>query len=237
MYVYNASRHQNGPSGRFAQSADPASQGRTARAAMRVLLADDHDMVRETISAYLLAAGDVDVVTVADYEAAIDALTAGPDFDLVLLDYNMPGMNGLDGLQRCRRRFPDQCIAILSGSAPARIAQEAVDSGASGFLPKTLGAKSLLNAIRFMVSGETYLPVSMLQNAVEEAQHPARAQFSQREIDVLGGLCRGLSNKEIARELELQEVTIKLHVRTVCKKTGAKNRTQAALYGKELGLF
>ncbi|QBF30832.1 response regulator transcription factor [Thalassococcus sp. S3] len=204
---------------------------------MRILIADDHEMVRDTIAAFLTSEGDTEVVAVADHDAAMTALSNEGEFDLVLLDFNMPGMNGLDGLQRSLSQFPQQAFAILSGTAPNRIAREAVDAGAIGFVPKTLGAKSLLNAIRFMASGETYIPASLLREEASKSQHPLEKQLSRREVEVLEGLCRGLSNKEIARDLDLQEVTIKLHVRTLCKKMNAKNRTQAAMLAKEAGLF
>ncbi len=209
----------------------------TGDLSMRVLIADDHEMVRDTIAAFLSSEGDVEVVAVSDHSAAMAALDEMRRFDLVLLDFNMPGMNGLDGLQRSLQKYPNQNFAILSGTAPNSIAQEAVEIGACGFVPKTLGAKSLLNAIRFMASGEVYIPAALMREEAAREPHPLEKSLSSRELQVLDGLCRGQSNKEIARELDLQEVTIKLHVRTLCRKLDAKNRTQAAMIAKEAGLF
>lgn len=203
--------------------------------AMRILLADDHGMVRDTISAYLETEGRAAVIAVADYMEAMKSLSAKGPFDLVLLDFNMPGMNGLDSLSDAIKAFPDQPFAILSGTAPNKIAQQAVEMGAIGFLPKTMGAKSLVNAVRFMVAGETFVPASVLADDATDVETAFTKQLSQRERQVLSGLCRGWSNKEIARELDLQEVTIKLHVRTLCKKLNAKNRTQAALIAQGAG--
>ncbi|MEM6564987.1 MAG: response regulator transcription factor [Pseudomonadota bacterium] len=202
---------------------------------MRILLADDHEMVRDTISAYLEMEGRAAVIAVPDYQSAMKAIETKGPFDLVLLDFSMPGMNGLDGLINAIKANPDQPFAILSGTAPNRIAQEAVENGAIGFIPKTMGAKSLVNAVKFMVAGETFIPASVLSDAGEAEETAFTKQLSQREREVLSGLCRGRSNKEIARELDLQEVTIKLHVRTLCKKLNAKNRTQAALIAKDAG--
>ena len=203
---------------------------------MRILIADDHDLVRDTIAAFLSAEAGVEAETVSDLEAALER--AGPEarWDLILLDYGMPGMDGLDGLDRMLAAVGDVPVAIMSGTATRQVAEDALGRGAIGFLPKTLGAKSLVNAVRFMAAGERYVPVSFLQ-----ATDPATAQapggpLSQRERQVLDGLVRGLSNKEIARELDLQEVTIKLHVKTLCRKLGAKNRTQAALAARDAGL-
>ena len=88
-----------------------------------------------------------------------------------------------------------------------------------------------------MAMGEKYVPLDFLNAVEEEADIPLAKQLSERELQVLGGLCQGLSNKEIARELDLQEVTIKLHVKTLCRKIEAKNRTHAAMIAKEAGLF
>ncbi len=203
--------------------------------AMRILLADDHGMVRDTISAYLESEGRAAVIAVADYMEAMKSLSSKGPFDLVLLDFNMPGMNGLDSLADAIKAFPDQPFAILSGTAPNKIAQQAVEMGAIGFLPKTMGAKSLVNAVRFMIAGETFVPASVLADDAADEETAFTKQLSQRERQVLSGLCRGWSNKEIARELDLQEVTIKLHVRTLCKKLNAKNRTQAALIAQSAG--
>ncbi|MEL6121260.1 MAG: response regulator transcription factor [Pseudomonadota bacterium] len=202
---------------------------------MRILLADDHEMVRDTIAAYLETEGRAAVVSVEDYASAMKALAAKSPFDLVLLDFNMPGMNGLDGLAAAKQKHPDQAFAILSGTAPNRVAHEAVDMGAIGYLPKTMGAKSLVNAVRFMIAGETFVPASVMADKGETEETAFSKQLSQRERQVLQGLCQGRSNKEIARDLDLQEVTIKLHVRTLCKKLNAKNRTHAAMIAKDAG--
>ncbi len=204
---------------------------------MRILLADDHDMVRETISAYLRSEGGAEVTLATDLPGAMDLIAAEGPFDLVLLDYQMPGMYGLEGLATALAANGGKGVAILSGSAPANTAKAALDAGAIGFIPKTMGAQSLLNAVRFMSAGEIYAPVELMRADDAAPAHPLAERLSPRELEVLNGLCRGLSNKEIARELDLQEVTIKLHVRTLCKKLDAKNRTQAALTAKETGRF
>ncbi|MBI1494525.1 response regulator transcription factor [Halocynthiibacter styelae] len=200
---------------------------------MRILIADDHEMVRDSISAYLETEGRAAVITAPDYMSSMKVLTNKGPFDLVLLDFNMPGMNGLDGLKDAIKQHPGQSFAILSGTAPNRIAQDALEAGAVGYIPKTMGAKSLMNAVRFMVAGETYVPHNVMADIGETAETEFTKQLSQRERQVLRGLCQGHSNKEIARDLNLQEVTIKLHVRTLCKKLNAKNRTQAALIAKD----
>ncbi|MEM9550570.1 MAG: response regulator transcription factor [Pseudomonadota bacterium] len=203
---------------------------------MKVLIADDHDLVRDTLSAFMENEPDIQVTAVGDLEAACEAARETL-FDLILLDYSMPGMNGLEGLSKAKDAGDGRPVAIMSGIAPKAIAQEALDAGAIGFLPKTMGAKSLVNAVRFMAAGETFVPVKFMTEPEPEPENAIAKGLSQRELEVLSGLCRGLSNKEIARELDLQEVTIKLHVKTTCRKLDAKNRTQAAMIAKEAGLF
>ena len=234
LHVYENSARPSGSACAGALSLDQSKRTRQA-SAMRILLADDHGMVRDAMSAYLETEGGAAVVTVEDYGQAMKALDSKGPFDLVLLDFSMPGMNGLDGLSDAIKAYPDQPFAILSGTAPNRIAQEAVERGAIGYLPKSMTAKSLVNAVRFMIAGETFVPASVLADSGEAPETAFIKQLSTRERQVLGGLCRGRSNKEIARELDLQEVTIKLHVRNLCKKLNAKNRTQAALIAKDAG--
>ncbi|MEM6564335.1 MAG: response regulator transcription factor [Pseudomonadota bacterium] len=204
---------------------------------MRVLLADDHDLVLETIASFLKTEGGFDVETCGSLEDACQKIGNDIAYDLVLLDYTMPGMNGLEGMKKAIEVSFGRPVALMSGTASKSIAQDAIDAGAIGFLPKTMAAKSMVNAVKFMAMGETYVPLDFMNAVEEETDVPMAKQLSERELQVLGGLCKGLSNKEIARDLGLQEVTIKLHVKTLCRKIEAKNRTHAAMLAKEAGLF
>lgn len=203
---------------------------------MRILLADDHDLVLETLGAFLTNAGEFDVDTCGSLDAACEKISTGARYDLVLLDYSMPGMNGLEGLAKALDLSAGRPVAVMSGTADKTVAQSAIDAGAIGFLPKTMAAKSLINAIRFMVMGETYVPVDFIIAEAADVEPPLSKLLTKREMQVLQGLTKGLSNKELARELDLQEVTIKLHVKTLCRKLDAKNRTHAAMLGKEAGI-
>ncbi len=204
---------------------------------MRILLVDDQELVRDTIAAFLRKEEDIEVAVASDFPSSVEvALKNGP-FDLVLLDYMMPGMNGLAGLAAMKKLQGTKPVAILSGTAPRSVAEQALAEGAAGFLPKTMSTKSLMAAIRFMAAGEIYAPISMMTERDQQQTTVAGAQLTPREMDVLNLLCRGLANKEIARELELQEVTVKLHIKTLYRKIDAKNRTHAAMIAKQAGIF
>lgn len=204
---------------------------------MKVLIADDHVLVRDTIAAFVETSGDITADTAVNLTEAIDCIRANGAYDLVLLDYRMPGMSGLAGLDQALEENGSGSVALISGNASSDVAKQAVEAGAIGFLPKTMGAKSLVNAIRFMAAGETFVPMEVLQADDAAQVHPLAKLLSAREMDVLKGLCQGQSNKEIARELGVQEVTVKLHVKTLCRKLEARNRTQAAMIAKDAGLM
>ncbi|TCL08100.1 LuxR family two component transcriptional regulator [Shimia isoporae] len=203
---------------------------------MLILIADDHDLLRDTLVAFVQGAGGIEVRTAHDLESAITRVRAQGPFDLVLLDYNMPGMNRLEGMKRVMAEPNAPCVALISGEAPRAVVQEAIEAGASGFVPKTMPAKSLVNAIRFMAAGEKFVPLDLLTGA-EHSTHPIAKKLTRRELQVLEGLADGKSNKEIARDLDLSEPTIKLHVKNLYRKIGAANRTQAALLAREAKLF
>jgi two-component system, NarL family, nitrate/nitrite response regulator NarL len=199
---------------------------------MRILLADDHDLVREAIAAFLKSEGGADVTMVGTLDEAIETTQKHGSFDLVLLDYNMPGMNGLEGLRKMITANESRPVAILSGTTSRELAEEAISAGAAGYVPKTLASKSMISAARFMVAGEIFAPF----NFMRQRDDAASDLLTDREFDVLRGICRGQSNKEIARDLNLHEATVKLHAKTLCRKLAAKNRTHAAMIARDRNL-
>ncbi len=197
----------------------------------KLLLADDHDLVRETLADYLHKQGGFLVTLASGFEEACTLYQSQGPFDLVLLDYSMPGMDALSGLERMKE-LAECPVAMLSGTAPPEIARRALKEGAAGFLPKTLTPLDMVAAVRDMLAGEIYLPLEFLTKPGKE-QH--EIHLTPRETDVLRGISEGKSNKEIARDLDIQEVTVKLHLKTLSRKLGARNRTHAAMLARDHG--
>ncbi len=200
---------------------------------MRFLVADDHDLVRESIGAILSRAEGNQVELAASLEDAIRLVSTCEPFDVIFLDYDMPGMNGLEGLRQMLDVANDVPVALMSGVASPDVAKRALQVGAAGFIPKTLSTQSLIRAANFMAEGEVFAPTDFIINASDTSDN----LLSKRETEVLRGICEGKSNKEIARDLDLQEVTIKLHVKTLSRKLDARNRTHAAMIARDRALL
>ncbi len=199
---------------------------------MRLLIADDHDLVREMLAAFLGTDPGVSVDTASTFCEAI-GMARRRGYDAVLLDYNMPGMDGLSGLARMIALRPAHRVALLSGAAGDGVVRRALEAGAAGYLPKTLAPADLAAAVREIAAGGTFVPPS---GAGSAATRPPEDRLSRREHEVLERLTLGRSNKEIARDLDLAEPTVKLHVKTLYRKIGAANRTQAAMIARDRGL-
>ncbi len=223
---------------------------------MKLLLADDHNLFRDALVEYINRAEPDSIIMLArDLHEAMEILQDKPDLDLVLLDLNMPGMNGLQGLDKLHKAHPDIPVALLSGVAEEYEVENALTKGAVGYFPKTLSGKALLQGIKQIMEGSSYIardhntgkimpsypdggfrrekpPVTIRPGASANDDF----KLTPREKEVLDFLLRGESNKEIARALDLQVVTVKLHVRGICRNLGARNRTQAALIAREKGL-
>jgi DNA-binding NarL/FixJ family response regulator len=208
---------------------------------MIALIADDHDLFIDLLSTHIARNWpNATVYTASTLDAALEQIEQHPDIDIALLDIVMPGMDGLEGLKRVKRRRPELTTALLSGNASKAVVEEGLQLGAAGFVPKTISGNALIQAIGLMRSGEVYVPYALMSARSEVAETPepeGDAVLSQREKQVLDGLWRGLSNKEIARELDLQEVTVKLHLRRLYRRFDCRNRTEALRIGLERGLL
>lgn len=194
---------------------------------LRVLIVDDHQLVAEVLATHLKVLGRITADVACTLGMAKEMIEATGGYDVVLLDLWMPGAEGLKGLEMMLAANNGKPVALVSGNLPAATVREAMRLGAASCIPKTLPAKSLINALRFIATGESFLPISTAEVPAEEDR--LKRVLSERERSVLEGLRLGHTNKEIGRNLNLSEVTIKMHVRAICGKLDAKNRTQAAL--------
>ena len=203
---------------------------------IRILVADDHEMILDIARMYLDQQGDMSVVTVMDLDAALAAFRDEGPFDIVLLDYQMPGMDGLNGLVKMVSLAEDRPVAIITGNPTRNLMKQALDAGAAGIISKSLPIRSLANSIRFIHSGETYMPLHLMQED-QSSKSTDAGPLSAREMTVLGYLGEGRKNKEIAMSLGLSEGTVKMHVMSICKKLEATNRTQSVIIARDIGLL
>lgn len=207
---------------------------------MRALIADDHPLYLDAASTHFERYfKDSQVVLARSLPCALAAMETGGKFDLVLLDYFMPGMNGGAGVRLAVEAAGDAPVAVMSGHANPEDVAACVGAGAKGFLPKTMDAPMFSAAVNMILIGGTYVPAEY----VGASAAPALARMaveardlSQREVEVLEMIVDGASNKEIARRLDIQEVTVKLHAHRIFNKLGVKNRAQAAVRALEANL-
>jgi two-component system, NarL family, nitrate/nitrite response regulator NarL len=204
---------------------------------LRILLADDHplfaDALRTLIERHIEGS---ELTVVADLDAAHRALAAGRHHDLAILDLHMPGASGFEGVRRTLARFPQTPVVVISGAAaPADVAR-ALELGARGFLPKTMPPAVLAAALQVIAAGGTYVPTEYAATGAERRAPEPIAGLTRRESEVLTLLVRGKSNKEIGRALDLQEITVKLHVRNIFRKLKVRNRVEAVHAAARLGL-
>lgn len=208
---------------------------------MRILLADDHDLVRDTIEEFLKRLDqDLTVLHAATLPQALEQARKADDLDLVLLDLRMPGMNGLAGLKTMQAARPGVPIVVLSGETQPDTIRSALQAGAAGFLPKTMRGTAMLTALRLVLAGERYIPDIMLADpAAGSPEAPGSdavlAAITPREREVMGLLVQGLPNKEIGRRLNIEVVTVALHLRSIYRKLGVTSRTQAVRMALQQG--
>lgn len=195
-----------------------------------VLIADDHSLLRDTLVHYLAKDTDLVVDAVGSFDEALTRVIGQGRQDVVLLDVVMPGMAGLESVAQMLAANAGGAVMLMSGQTPHGLIEAAMRAGARGFIPKSLPARTVREAIRQVIGGRIYLPPDLLSDA-PRAMPPGLGHLTPQEGRVLRHLCEGRSNKEIARAMDLTEVTIKTHMRAICTKLDARNRTHAALIG------
>jgi len=203
---------------------------------IKVLLVDDHQVVRRGLRTFLEVQDDIEVVgEAADGAEGVErAEELKPD--IVLMDVKMPGMDGIDALRRLRELDNPARVLIVTSFTEQRTVVPALRAGAAGYVYKDVDPPALAAAIRAVHAGHVLLHPDVARLLADGDRRPAEVRLTARERDVLAAIARGRANREIARLLGLSEKTVKTHVSAILTKLGVQDRTQAALYAVRTGM-
>lgn len=205
---------------------------------MKILVVDDHALVREGLRQVLKGLDEaVEVLEAPHCARAFELADQHPDLDLVLLDYHLPDLNGLDALQIFGKEHPELPIIMLSGSVNPQIMRQVMAKGAAAFLTKSGLSHELLTVLQLVLDGEVYTPPEMAPNAsalAGSASSP-NLQLTPRQEEVLYLLLDGSSNKDISRVLQLSEETVKNHITGIFRCFGVQSRIQAVIAATQWG--
>ncbi|ATG46190.1 LuxR C-terminal-related transcriptional regulator [Celeribacter ethanolicus] len=204
---------------------------------LRILIADDHAMVLEMFKQYLSNLPDMEAHTAPDLDAAVAEIDRNGAFDLVLVDLNMPGMNGVSGLGKALEHNAGKPVGLLTSNPSSHVVSEILSLGGAGVILKTASLKDLANEIRFMAAGGRYVPVELIDQKRVKSRETGNATLSDREMAVLDLLSEGKQNRDIGETLGIAEATVKMHVKSICSKLGANNRTQAVIVARDMNLI
>jgi DNA-binding NarL/FixJ family response regulator len=210
---------------------------------MKLLIVDDHAILREGLAAMLRQVGpDTEVLQASESAEGLRIAETHADLDAVFLDLEMPGSGGMSAIPEFGKRRPELPVIVLSSSEDPRDVRRALSLGALGYIPKSSPPRALLSALQLVLSGNIYVPPLMLgpaaaapRSAGADAARPS-ASLTERQVEVLRLLGKGLSNKEIGRDLGLSEKTVKAHVTAIFRMLNVVNRTQAANAAREADL-
>jgi DNA-binding NarL/FixJ family response regulator len=213
---------------------------------MKILLVDDHALFRDGMH-YVLNQLDeqVEILDAGDFQSALELAGGNPDLDLALLDLNLPGSEGVASIKLFHMRFPSIPVVVVSGTDHRGDMEKAMNHGAMGFISKASSATSMVNALRAVLDGGIYLPPQLVQQAIagshgKEDKRSSRTNefgLTPRQMEVLGYLGKGLSNKDIAEATGLAEGTVKIHVAAVYHTLHVGSRLEAVHAAKRLGLI
>ena len=199
---------------------------------LRLLLVDDHEMVRMALKHVLAPLADEVVFDeAATAERALDIAAEQPDLDLILIDLEMPGIGGLEGVRALRIAHPELPLIVCSATEdPARVAQ-LLALTVAGFIPKSEAMQVIQQAVRLVLAGGTYVPSRLMLQRPASPPPPSHEvlPLTGRQIDVMRLLSHGKPNKLIARELDISESTVKVHLLAIFRALGVHNRTQAVV--------
>ncbi|MDA8227317.1 MAG: response regulator transcription factor [Desulfitobacterium hafniense] len=207
---------------------------------IRVVIADDHPLLREGLRRILEFEQDIDVVTeVGDGQGAIN-IARSKNFDILLMDLNMPGVNGLEACRVIRREKPNIGILVLTVDDSDEKVFQVLQLGVAGYLLKDVDPRTLVESIRKVFSGQPILSPTVTGKLLGQLAHPNIPKetygLSDRELEILTHIVRGSSNREIGKSLYISEKTVKNHLSSIFRKLEVDDRTQAALKAVKLKL-
>lgn len=215
---------------------------------MKILVVDDHPLVREAMAQLVMRlGGSIEVLEAQDCTRGLALARAHPDLDLVLLDLNLPGLSGIPALQRFRQEHPTTPVVIVSMFRDRDTVADVMRHGAVGFIPKSSDRETIVNALRLVLAGSIYVPqeaglgMSAAEDALSagirgHAMSAVEIGLTSRQGQVLALVMKGHANKEICRDLGLAERTVKAHLTAVLNALKVTNRTQAVIAASKLGL-
>lgn len=216
---------------------------------MKILITDDHALFREGLRHVLLELSEeVEVLEAANGRTALALADQHPDMDIVLLDLNMPDIDGLAVLKRLSEKHPTLPAVVLSASTSRNDMQRALAVGALGYIPKESTGPVMLNALRLVLAGGVYVPPILANLQTRDTQaadsldpgnngDKPNAHLTARQRDVLHLLAQGLPNKSIANRLGVAEATVKMHVTAIMRALDVANRTQIVIAAERLGML
>lgn len=204
---------------------------------MNILVADDHNLFADALSHLLDAHPEVATIyKSSDYASTIRVLSSTNDINLLLLDLRMPGMEIPTGIRRIKEWFPDICIIALSGSANRSDIEACISNGASGFISKTVLGHEIVRAVKSIYNSPAG-SFDQVTFGVREHGERSKLRLTDREQSVLGLLHRGMTNKEMAKEIGISPETVKIYVKSIGDKLSARNRTDLIVRAMETGLI
>jgi DNA-binding NarL/FixJ family response regulator len=206
-------------------------------APIRLIIADDHPLVREGLRAVLDTQPDAEVVGEASNGTEALSLVGSLHPDLVLMDLQMPEMDGVAAIRRIRQRHDDVNVLVLTTYDTDSDIARAVEAGATGYLLKDASRDELMKAIHLAAGGETVLSPQVAARVLGKMRAPAEEALSTREVEVLLEVADGSSNKEVGRSLHISEATVKTHLLHIFTKLGVEDRTAAVTVALERGII
>lgn len=201
-----------------------------------ILIADDHRMIAQAVAEYLKERGGFRISTTENLVETLNVIqSTEDDFDVVLLDLKMPGMNGLESIEKVVNRAGQGKVVLFSGNADHGLVRRSLSIGALGLVPKSMPLDVLANVIGLVKAGQVFLPADFSQH--DDRSRNSGSDLSGLERDILVMVSEGQTNKEIANHCQVTEMNIKMHMRTICAKLDAKNRTHAVVIARESQLI